>query len=185
MTNTEFAIHQNVFIVFFAIFWGAVANVQPRWKAFQWPLIFKMGEVFRRVALAVLVMNVLPVIYFAISLWVTHDRGPTTADSPGRIIAVVVFQGVLPAFGIFAIYRLWLGIIELRPQWFYKRNAEDVPKPYRHVEPTYRISSEENKTNGLPFVDLGEDAGWRNIAAVLFYLFVAQGAPWLFQRIVC
>jgi len=181
----EFGIHQNVFIVFFAIFWGAVANVQPRWKAFQWPLIFKMCEVFRRVLLAVLVMNVLPVLYFAFSLWVINDRGPTNGDSVGRMVAVVVFQGVLPAFGMFAIYRLWLGIVELRPHWFYKLDSNDVPRPYRHVEPTYRLSSEERKKTGMPVVDLGEDAGWRNIAASLFYLFVAQGAPWLFQRFVC
>lgn len=174
-------IHQNVFIVFFAIFWGAVANVQPRWKAFQWPLIFKLKEVFWRVVLAVVIMNILPVLYFGVSLWVTHGRGPMDSDSVAQAITAVVLQGVLPAFGMFALYRMWLGIVELRPHWFYKRESVDIPEPYRHVEPTYRHRWDEKKENGMPVVDLGVDGGWRNILAAVFYLFIAQGLPWLFR----
>jgi hypothetical protein len=56
---------QNIFMVFFAILWGALATVQPRWRAFRWPLIFRVPKVGYRLALAILLLNVAPIIYFA------------------------------------------------------------------------------------------------------------------------
>jgi len=173
--------HQNVFIVFFAIFWGAVANVQPRWKAFQWPLMFKpeLRVVLRRVLLAFLVMNVLPVVYFGLTLWIIDGRGPSDSDSLARSAAKLVMQGVLPAFGMFALYRIWLGIVELWPDCFYKHEVKDIPERYRHVEPTYRQRWNETKESNMPVVDLGEDAGSGNLLAALFYLILAHLLPWI------
>lgn len=162
--------NQDVFIVFFAIFWGLIANVQPRWKAFQWPLVFRLKVVFKRVLLAFFVMNILPVVYFGLTLWVINNH-------PVAGLIGLVFQGVLPAFGMFGLYRLWLAIVEFKPSWFYMRESNDIPEPYRHVEPTYRLSWNEPKVNNLPIVDLAEGAWFGNLLAALFYLALATLVP--------
>jgi len=48
---------QQVFMLFFAITWGALANVQPRWKAFQWPLLGRHRPATNRVVLSFLCLN--------------------------------------------------------------------------------------------------------------------------------
>ena len=81
----------QVFMLFFAIFWSAVANVQPRWKPFQFPLMLRFGHVFRRVVLAVLVLNILPILYFGLVLWCLYRR-----DSGTELAAFeVVVRGVV------------------------------------------------------------------------------------------
>jgi hypothetical protein len=177
----EFRVHQIVFMLFFAIFWGAVANVQPRWKAFQFPLMFRreLRNVFLRVVLAILLLNLLPIVYFGYILWATHGRGPMSADSTFLSITKTLIQGILPAFGIFGLYRAWLGIVELRPSWFYKSKPDDVPVKYRHVEPTYRLDYQEKREPSEPVVDLGTDAGKGNLFAAMIYLIVGCISPWI------
>jgi len=182
----QFGIHQQVFIVFFAIFWGAVANVQPRWKAFQFPLMFTQGlrwNVFRRVCLAVLLLTVLPILYFGYILYSTSlpGRGPAEGDKALMTVSKILLQGILPALGMFGIYRTWLAIVELRPKWFYKSDLKDVPDKYRHVEPTYRLRYDDDGKKHFPtaVVDLGEDAGKGNLLAALIYLIVGLVSPWL------
>src|SRR5262249_26613452 len=102
-----------------------------------------------------------------------------------RAALKLVFQGVLPAFGMFGLYRLWLSAVEFRPHWFYMHNSANIPEQYRHVEPTYRHRWNETKENNMPVVDLAEDAGLGNLLAGLFYLIVlAWFLPWLFYLIV-
>ena len=180
----KFGIHQQVFMLFFAIFWGATANVQPRWKAFQFPLMFKKGlrwNVCRRVCLALFLLNLLPIVYFGYILHLTFlpGRGPAEGDTIFIVVTKILIQGVLPALGMFGIYRLWLAVIELKPDLFYKRKLDDVPKMYRHVEPTYRLSNKEQRRSSEPVVDLGEDAGKGNLLAALIYLIVGLISPLL------
>jgi len=177
----RFGVHQQVFMLFFAIFWGAVANVQPRWKAFQFPLMFdpQLSNVFLRVMLAILLLNLLPIIYFGYILWCMHGRGPMPADSTFLAVTKILLQGILPAFGIFGLYRAWLGIVELRPLWFYKSKPTDVPEKYRHVEPTCRLNYKEQRCPSELVVVLGEDSGKGNILAALIYLNVGCISPWL------
>ena len=49
---------QQVFMLFYAIFWGAIANVQPRWKPFQWHLFFAVPQARRRAIAALVLLNV-------------------------------------------------------------------------------------------------------------------------------
>jgi hypothetical protein len=56
---------QTLFAVFFAIFWGTSSNAWPKWKPFNWPLVFSSWRVARRVGLSVVLLNVAPVLYFA------------------------------------------------------------------------------------------------------------------------
>jgi len=101
----QLGVPQQVFMLFFAIFWGAVASVQPRWKAFQFPLMFhpQLSNVFMRVILAIFLLNLLPILYFGYILWCTHGRGPMPADSTFLAIIKILIQGILPAFGIFGL----------------------------------------------------------------------------------
>ena len=180
----QFGLHQQVFMLFFAIFWGATANVHPRWKAFQFPLMFTPGlhwNVCRRVCLALLLLNLLPIVYFGYILYITFlpGRGLANGDTTIIVVTKILTQGVLPAFGMFGIYRLWLAIIELKPSLFYKNKPGDVPAKYRHVEPTYRLSYEDKCSSSGPVVELGEDAGKGNLLAALIYLLVGLFSPWL------
>src|SRR3970040_2162923 len=68
---------QQVFMLFYAIFWGAIANVQPRWKPFQWHLFFAVPQARRRAIAAFGLLNVLPLIFFAYGMWALYGRGPT------------------------------------------------------------------------------------------------------------
>src|SRR5271169_5941018 len=98
---------QTILLVFYAIFWGYIANVQPHWKAFHFPLIFKVRQALNRTILSVLVFNVLPLILFpylmsalAGSAW----NGITSAMANCHY----VICGVIPAFAVFGLYRCWL-----------------------------------------------------------------------------
>jgi hypothetical protein len=176
--------YQSIFILFFAIFWGLISNVQPRWKAFQFPLICAVGLrwiVLRRVALAVVVMNFLPIAYFAFALWMLRDK----AAPPAWPTLAIVARGVLPAFAIFGMYRIWLGIVEFQPQWFYRANIVQVPAEYRHVEPTFRHrlerrsvgdKKEDGPIEGGPVVDVAEGAWIGNFVAAGVYIVVAVAA---------
>ena len=176
--------NQTVFMVFFAIFWGTIANVQPRWKAFQFPLMFKLGlrlNVCCRVVLAILLLNIFPILYFGYILYFTSlpERCPDGSDTTLIFVIKILIQGVLPALGIFGIYRLWLAIIELKPDLFYKSNSDDIPVEYRHVEPTYRLDYTAGRRDSLPVVDLGRDTGKGNLVAALIYLVMGLISPWL------
>jgi hypothetical protein len=174
--------HQEVFMLFFAIFWGLIANVQPRWKAFQYPLFLKLTVATRRVVLAFCLMNLAPVVYFGITLWIIGFRNPTNLFG-------LVIQGVLPAFGMFGLYRLWLATVEWKPFWFYESDFTKIPLAYQHVEPTYRLSwneddgKEEDKKRkpAMPIVDLASGAALGNFWAGLVYIvLLAYLIPLLF-----
>jgi hypothetical protein len=116
-----------VFMAFYAIFWGATFNVQGRWKPFQLPL-FGLKKVRNRVMLSYGILMLLPIIYFAIILCITRHICVET-----NVLNIVIL-GVVPAFGIFGIYRLWVGLIELfQDSFYYYKDKIDIK--YMHVEP--------------------------------------------------
>jgi len=124
---------QNVFAIFFAIFLGTIANVQPRWKAFNWPLLFLMPPgsralIVRRLVLSVAVLNVAPVVFFGFGLWMLIGNGTDAKDWTGETVRSVVLHGVIPAFAAFAFYRLWLACIEFNPSLFYVLKQENLPQ---------------------------------------------------------
>jgi hypothetical protein len=114
-------IAQQIFLVFFAIFWGTVANAWPGRKPFQWPLL-KHGPVFRRLILSMILLNIVPVLYFA---WILSVLG---ARHHGVIIAL------LPAFSVFGFYRIWLGLTQCVAGWFYYSETE-IPAEIKGIEP--------------------------------------------------
>ena len=57
----------HAFALCSAIFWGAIANAQPRFKQFLWSHMWKKDfpEVFDRVLLSIFFLNVLPILFSA------------------------------------------------------------------------------------------------------------------------
>ena len=113
---------QQIFLVFFAIFWGTVANAWPKRKPFQWPLI-KYGPACRRLILSMILLNIVPVLYFAwmLSVLGAHDHG--------------VIIALLPSFSVFGFYRIWLGLTQSAAGWFYYPEAK-IPSQIKNIEPS-------------------------------------------------
>src|SRR6266566_2485410 len=111
---------QTVFALFFAVFLGTIANVQPRWKAFNWPLLSLMpyghrGFIWHRLLLSVAFFNVAPILFFALALYTLKGDSVCT----NHTVSSLVFHGIVPAFAAFSFYRLWLSVVEFHPNAFY------------------------------------------------------------------
>ena len=129
-------IAQNLFVVFFAIFWGTSSNAWPRWKPFHWTYFFEHVEIRCRVLLSVLLLNVCPILFFAAVLAWLGSGGPSTGPLEIGAWAREVFRGISPAFAVFGFYRLWFGIIESHPSVFYM-TKDRLPADLHDVEPTF------------------------------------------------
>lgn len=120
---------QQIFAVFYAIFWGGVFSVSARWKPFNFGAIFdkEVKNVTKRISLALLILNVLPILYFVIIFYCLKTN-PFKGECWINISAMVL-SGIIPAFGIFGFYRLWLGIIEKDPSKYYLDKCS-IPSRY-------------------------------------------------------
>ena len=121
-------VSQQIFTIFFAIFWGNIGNALPRWKAFHWTYFRHDRRVCCRIFWSFAILNVLPVLLLAyvFLLLGSHDQ---------KVIDWIdVIVGVIPAFSIFGIYRLWMAGVEFRPTWFYYQKEQDQPCVFDGVE---------------------------------------------------
>src|SRR3990172_4153557 len=132
---------QTIFMVFYAILWGVVANAQPKWRAFNWPVAGTYSRPRRRVALAILVLNVAPILYFlGVFFLLRHVCvDERLVEIPGlRILPIraiaQVFLAVVPANAPFALYRIWIALLERNPDTYYYRAADPNNRP-SSVEP--------------------------------------------------
>jgi len=137
---------QQVFMLFFAIFWGFVANVQPRWKAFNWPLVFRRNQAGSswRALLSMIVLNIAPALFFAHVLCALGKQ-EMACNTGSRW--VIVLHGVFPALAAFGFYRIWMGIVEFKPDCFYVKlydryDTNKMPREDLFSEPTYARASE-------------------------------------------
>ena len=128
-------IAQQLFAVFFAIFWGTASNAWPRWKPFHWPFVWEHSQVLCRVLLSILLLNLFPIGYFAIVLAWLGQGGPTDGNLYYLAVLREVLRGVSPAFAVFGFYRMWFGIIESRPSLFYLTD-KTLPPELKEIEPT-------------------------------------------------
>jgi hypothetical protein len=101
---------QQIFVLFFAIFWGTSSNAWPTRKPFNWPLC-TYPPVFFRLLLSVALLNLVPIAYFA---WMYHILSRTD---------VGVVLAILPAFSIFGFYRIWLAAAESGPFYYPSKDA--------------------------------------------------------------
>jgi hypothetical protein len=167
-TGTGLNLSQNVFVVFYAIFWGAIFNVQSRWKSFQLPLFLRFKVATHRVILSFFILNILPILYF---LWIFY----LLSKLPDIKIWNLALSSILPSLGgTMGLYRLWLGFIELFPHQFYKFNKAEIPEKFRKVEPvvSYRMKKED------PVIYIGDKkSGILNIIWALIYIIIFGFLP--------
>lgn len=124
---------QSIFTLFFAISWGIVSNVLPKWKPFHYAMLFHKGfcQPTRRVALAFVMLNILPWILFVVVLvWLRAD-GLLTTDWTFKAAFSLIPRAVLPGLAPFGCYRLWLTAIRAFPTRFYAPSQEQVPEAFR------------------------------------------------------
>jgi len=179
--NNFLSSEDQIFLVFYAIFWGFVTEAQHPWKPFQLPLFCRQKWATRRAILSVMVLNVLPLTYFGyvIRALKDHPEPSWATHSTLQILWHLVAHGVVPAFAIFGFYRFWLSIVEGNPDWFYASDANQVGK-YQHAEPTYRIGFDPNRqSDDRPIVNLGPDTCCWNLFWALSYIVVSGAAPWI------
>ena len=125
---------QTIFAVFFAIFWGTAANAWPKWKPFHWTFVIGNRRVAARVAWSVLALNVAPVVAFGYAM---QELGVAGSSVDWR----TTIRGVIPAFAIFGIYRMWIAVVELLPDVFYYSDRDQASeKPHLiGIDPTQEI----------------------------------------------
>ena len=112
----------TVFSLFYAIFWGLVANAQIRWKAFDWPfaLAGKRFAKYRpsrnRLWQSLLYLTVLPTVLF-----VTLSVLLILAKPPNDFVSLVISlaAAIVAAHAAFAPYRLWMARMEDDPKAFF------------------------------------------------------------------
>ena len=123
---------QAVFCLFFAIFWGLVANAQVRWKAFDWPLAITgrrentYKKSWSRLWRSLWYLTVVPVLLFLgiISILSLAPRRPFD------LLMVIQLAGaILAAHAAFAPYRFWLSAMERNPGCFYYKCPADDDEP--------------------------------------------------------
>jgi hypothetical protein len=113
---------QTIFTLFLAIFWSTRATDWPRWKPFHWA--FPQARTKRRAWLAFILLNVGPVLAAALILWLLSPLGTKVRANSFFGWLVLFFVGTGPAFCIFGLSRLWIGIIERTPNRFYYTRQE-------------------------------------------------------------
>ena len=117
-------ISQQIFTIFFAIFWGFLGSVVNRWKPFNFPLIF-LPIVRRRILLSFMFFNIIPIFYFSSIIYLLCNYTGYICFYGYWSTFSAVIMGIIPSFGIFSFYRFWLSFIEMKPSWYYKNEQKD------------------------------------------------------------
>jgi hypothetical protein len=145
---------QTVFTVFYAVAWGALANVWPRWRAFDWALRNEPGEkACQRGILSLTFLNILPFIFFSSGLlllnnWVLHGYWIS--------IIIQIFLIALQSLTLFGFYRIWVSIVQCCKNTFYPEKSFGKGGRY----------------NGLRPEDLDRKYARKNLLVGLVYLIV-------------
>lgn len=159
----------SIYTLFFAISWGIVSNALPRWKPFHYamllhPLWDSKGKRFWqptcRLLLSWVLLNIIPWCIFVWDFaWLQARPLPLSPDfgSGFRFIMRVVVPGLVP----FALYRLWLVIVQWRPTMFYAAKQEDIPEPFLFTngEKLAKVSPREPDKESLGILSAGESYG--------------------------
>jgi hypothetical protein len=135
---------QTVFTLFFAIFWGTIANVWPRWKPFHWALVPKFRRTSARAALSFVLLNLLPIIFFTFILNILSASSTVKLSQGFWKLLMLTVPSIIPAIGIFGIYRIWITIVVAFPTSFYYTNAELLKISKTEPEPTIDTLKLEN-----------------------------------------
>jgi hypothetical protein len=114
--------YQVTFTVFFAIAWGAITNVQPRWKPFE--AAIRDAKTKKRWWLSFRWFNAAPVLYYVAMINVLMLNVWSRAAALERnawLQSVVLAACVVAAGAVFGFYRCWLGEVEKNADEYYFR----------------------------------------------------------------
>lgn len=125
LSMLQLNVPQQVFMLFYAIIWGTAANAQPRWKAFAWGAAARDPHSRRRAWLSVILLNLLPLLYFVLILRVLSFHVWNDLGSWNFSTAVSVFVSIVPAFAPFGFYRIWTAVVPRYRNYFYGIPATD------------------------------------------------------------
>jgi len=123
------------------------------------------------------VLNVAPIVFFGYVMWVLSAINTNS----GEALSLLVVHGVVPAFAAFGFYRIWLGIVEIKPNWFYLfvESHADMDDEYKFVEPMYAYRPVNPPLDGnRPIVYIGKNSGWANLLCGLLYVIIGVIVPW-------
>lgn len=140
---------QTIFTLFFAISWGIVSNVLPRWKPFHYAMFWHQDfwQPTRRIFVAFTLMNIVPWLVFVIVLvWLRGDS--LTKDCWTLSVAsFLIVRAILPGLVPFGCYRLWLAIIQTWSNYFYAESQLKVPEEFRVAEGCPTIEPDKKSLN--------------------------------------
>jgi len=123
-------IPQAVFTLIAAILWGGMLNVTGRWKAFDTGAMIGHwdAKAWLRFIWSTLVLSLCPIAFLVLALGLLSDDFWRITDWSFTSL-FRLFIAVLPAFGIFGLYRFWLCLVQLRPKWFYPLHLLEGQNP--------------------------------------------------------
>lgn len=123
MMKVDFNAAQTVFALFYAIMWGSLANVWPRWRAFDWTSINQERDrTIRRCILSLVLLNGFPIIFFIVVFLCLNDW--KLQGSP-LSIGCKLFVIMLQPFVLFGFYWLWVSIVQRFTKSFYPPDGLD------------------------------------------------------------
>ena len=159
---------QQTFTVFFAIFWGAIFNVLPKWKPFPFPVLVDVSQAKYRLVLSIVLLNIAPISFFGWTIYILSFIQIT--DWNATTIATLLASAVIPAFSNFGFYRVWVWFVEWKPSWFYRTNGIFQPNIPVEAEPTV-------VSLGLDYATI-KTCSLHLVTAIL-YLAAAFISPWI------
>jgi len=157
-------VNQQIFMVFFAIVWGTTTSVHGRWNMYPFALYKDISpQTGKRLLLSLGLMTLAPLIFFGFVMVQLDQYKEVEWTFLGT--SKVLIHSVLPAFAVFGFYRLWVAIVELFPESFYRKKVEDQGIPLE-IEPTL-------ESLGLKDKEKVNKWGYMNFAIALIYIVVA------------
>lgn len=118
---------QTVFTLFYAIMWGALANVWPRWKAFDLSLVAYPGNrAVQRWLLSFGLLNAVPIAFFVLILFrLQYWRlDPCWWPTTGKLLVVM-----LQPFALIGFYWVWASILARFRNVFYPATIKKFRYP--------------------------------------------------------
>jgi hypothetical protein len=168
---------QAVFTLFFAISWGIVSNVLPRWKPFHYAMWSypDFQQPTRRILLAFILLNILPWVSFALVLFCLRARAPGLEKWNLGAYILLIFRTIFPGLAPFGFYRIWIAVIQSWPTLFYAEKQDLVPEPFRTANGSTAVQVEPDiETLRLRLPGAGKNFcfGVIYVAFGLFALFI-------------
>jgi hypothetical protein len=168
-SNPTLEIPLRVFVVFYAIGWGMLANVLPRWKAFDTGRFCVADRqdrrwVQNRLVWSLLWLTLMPALYFAGWLVFFGPYPTWHLTSWGFRSFALVFSAALAAWlPPFGFYRIWVSGVQRCAKCFYPLDWEDCKWDRRFPD--------------LPKDDLDPDHACGNLLWAGINLAISLGLP--------